>query len=480
MSDRQIVTSPASSLRLTGVAIAGVACFAISACSTLHRATGSVAQLVTPHKIEVVQGNFVSKEQKEALQTGMPRAQVRDILGSPMVTSAFHEDRWDYVFSLRRQGQEAQQRKLSVFFKGDELAKVESDELPSEQDFVSSLSQGRSLGKPALLEVPESVLVEFGLKNAAPAAGVVALNAASRPATNYPPLEAPGARASVWDASTLLASSNVPVGTAAAGANANAVGSLSAAVAQAPVLAPRSAAPAAQASATSSAPAPAPAPAAPAPIAPAPTAAPSVAPAITAAVTAAVTAPVAPRAPAASPSSAPVSAPASAPVAAPAAPVVVQATAPAARPATAVAATTITPPAPQLTPPPAPPPSPPSNLLASADPGITELLNRWSSDWQSRNVSAYFSHYVADFKGTLNTRADWEAQRRTRIEGRARISLAVQDIRVRMVSPTEARLVFRQDYESDAFRELGTKAMFLIKRDGRWLIEREFFTPLAQ
>jgi hypothetical protein len=56
----------------------------------------------------------------------------------------------------------------------------------------------------------------------------------------------------------------------------------------------------------------------------------------------------------------------------------------------------------------------------------------------------------------------------------------VFDVRVRMVSPTEARLVFRQDYDSDAYREVGTKAMFLVKRDGRWFIEREFFTPAAQ
>jgi hypothetical protein len=115
--------------------------------------------------------------------------------------------------------------------------------------------------------------------------------------------------------------------------------------------------------------------------------------------------------------------------------------------------------------------------LASADPDITNFLNRWTSDWQSRNAAAFFAHYLPDFKGTSATRAEWEALRRTRIEGRSRMSVAALDVRVRMVSPTEARLVFRQNYESDAFTETGTKAMFLVKRDGRWFIEREFFTP---
>jgi outer membrane protein, adhesin transport system len=124
-----------------------------------------------------------------------------------------------------------------------------------------------------------------------------------------------------------------------------------------------------------------------------------------------------------------------------------------------------------------PQPAPSASTLASADPEITTFLNRWTSDWQSRNAVAYFANYLPEFKGTSATRAEWEALRRTRIEGRSRISVAALDVRVRMVSPTEARLVFRQVYESDAFNEIGTKAMFLVKRDGRWLIEREFFTP---
>ena len=62
------------------------------------------ADSITPYKVEVVQGNFVSKEQVEALKPGMSRQQVRDILGTPLVTSVFHGDRWDYVFTLKRQG----------------------------------------------------------------------------------------------------------------------------------------------------------------------------------------------------------------------------------------------------------------------------------------------------------------------------------------------------------------------------------------
>jgi outer membrane protein assembly factor BamE (lipoprotein component of BamABCDE complex) len=83
------------------------------------------------YKPEVVQGNFVSREQVQALRAGMPRQAVRDVLGTPLVTSLFHSDRWDYAFTIRRQGSEPQQRRFSVFFKGDALDRIEGDPLPN-------------------------------------------------------------------------------------------------------------------------------------------------------------------------------------------------------------------------------------------------------------------------------------------------------------------------------------------------------------
>ena len=159
----------------------------LSACSVFDKASGGIAGIVSPYKVEVVQGNFVSKEQREALQPGMPRNQVRDILGSPLVTSAFHAERWEYVFTIRREGQEPQQRKLTVFFKGDELAKVESDTLISEEEFIGSLSGNRKLGKVPVLEAAADKLPAPGVPKAP---STVTPNTSSADAARvYPPLE---------------------------------------------------------------------------------------------------------------------------------------------------------------------------------------------------------------------------------------------------------------------------------------------------
>lgn len=161
------------------------------ACSSLGNRLPSVIDLVTPYKIDILQGNVVTSEQAKALQPGMSRLQVRDILGSPLLTSVFHANRWDYVFTFKRQGQEPQQRKLTVFFKGEALERVEADPLPSEAEFVASLDVRKAPGKAPALKATDEQLKAFQQRNATPtAAGTPAPVVA--PATTYPPLE-PGA-----------------------------------------------------------------------------------------------------------------------------------------------------------------------------------------------------------------------------------------------------------------------------------------------
>ena len=155
-------------------------------CGTFDNATQRVAGLVTPYKVEVVQGNFVSKEQVEAVKPGMSRQQVRDILGTPLVTSVFHSDRWDYVFTLKRQGVQTQERKLAVFFKGDVMERVVGDEMPSEADFVATLDNKRKDAKVPVLEASEEALKRF---SADKPAALAPTPAAPPPATSYPPLE---------------------------------------------------------------------------------------------------------------------------------------------------------------------------------------------------------------------------------------------------------------------------------------------------
>ena len=181
-----------------GQILVAACCAVLASCSssTLQSSAANPVNWITPYRVDVIQGNFVSREQVEQLQPGMSREQVKAVLGTPLVASLFHADRWDYVFTLKRQGVEPQSFKYAVFFKGDQLERFSGDAMPSEADFISSLSNKRKLGKVPVLEATEEQLKAAEKPSASrtrsepaaePAVGGVA---ASPPTTTtYPPLE---------------------------------------------------------------------------------------------------------------------------------------------------------------------------------------------------------------------------------------------------------------------------------------------------
>jgi outer membrane protein assembly factor BamE len=83
------------------------------------------------YKIEIQQGNLITQELVDKLKPGMTRAQVRFVLGSPMISDAFHENRWDYVYRLEQRGNLVEQRHLTVFFEEDKLARIDGSFSPS-------------------------------------------------------------------------------------------------------------------------------------------------------------------------------------------------------------------------------------------------------------------------------------------------------------------------------------------------------------
>ena len=155
--------------------------------------TGSINPVdwITPYKVDVIQGNFVSKEQVEALRVGMIRDQVKATLGTPLLSSLFHADRWDYVFTLKRQGVESQSYKYTVFFKGDSLERFEGDAMPSEAEFISKLANRRKLGKVPLLEATEEQLKAAERPSKSAGSTAAATTPMGDPGKTYPPLESP-------------------------------------------------------------------------------------------------------------------------------------------------------------------------------------------------------------------------------------------------------------------------------------------------
>lgn len=157
----------------------------LAGCSSLQSSDNFLG-VVTPYRVEVVQGNVVTREQAQAVREGMTRAQVRDVLGSPLLTDAFHTDRWDYVFTIRRQGAEPQLRRIVVRFDGETLKSIETGgELPAEREFVASIDTFKTSRQSPPLALSEAQLKALPVPRKAPAAEPEP----SGPVRSYPPLE---------------------------------------------------------------------------------------------------------------------------------------------------------------------------------------------------------------------------------------------------------------------------------------------------
>jgi len=160
---------------------------ALAGCESLQ-SSDNLLGVVTPYKIDVVQGNVVTKEQAALVKPGMSRAQVRDVLGSPLLTDAFHADRWDYVFTIRRQGAEPQRRRILVRFENEKLKSMEGgDDLPGEREFVASIDTFKTARRSTPLELTDEQVKGLPVPPA-PAASAAEPDG---PVRSYPPLEGP-------------------------------------------------------------------------------------------------------------------------------------------------------------------------------------------------------------------------------------------------------------------------------------------------
>ena len=154
------------------------------------------------------------------------------------------------------------------------------------------------------------------------------------------------------------------------------------------------------------------------------------------------------------------------PAAAAPAPAVV-AKAPAAAPAPAPAPTA----AGAVTPAPAPAAAPAAVSGAARD--VEAAVRAWATAWSAKDMGAYLGAYGKEFDppGNLDRKA-WEEERRSRIVGKARISVKLSELNI-AVNGNRATARFRQAYSADSLNVSSRKTLELAKSGDRWVIVKE-------
>src|ERR1700687_1019545 len=104
------------------------------------------------YKIDLQQGNYVTADVASKLRKGMTKSQVKQLLGTPLLSDVFHANRWDYYFSNVKSRKTEERTRMSVFFEDDKLVCVTGTirpTAPGEPPAPATLSEAPAAPAPA-------------------------------------------------------------------------------------------------------------------------------------------------------------------------------------------------------------------------------------------------------------------------------------------------------------------------------------------
>jgi outer membrane protein assembly factor BamE len=119
-------TIPAASMSKPLFSVCLLASLNLVSCSTI------LNNLPGVYSLDIQQGNIVDQEMVNQLKPHMNKRQVLYVMGSPMLKDAFYPYRWDYIYVNKASGKEPVQKRITLVFKGDELAAMQGDLKPGD------------------------------------------------------------------------------------------------------------------------------------------------------------------------------------------------------------------------------------------------------------------------------------------------------------------------------------------------------------
>lgn len=128
------------------------ASLALSGCSTISgwgdQISEGLGELPLMYRPDVQQGNVIEQTQINRLEIGMSKNQARFVMGTPILIDVFHQDRWDYIFMMKRNREPMEQERVTLFFEDDRLIAVEGDRQPVPGGDTGTQQQSKVVSVP--------------------------------------------------------------------------------------------------------------------------------------------------------------------------------------------------------------------------------------------------------------------------------------------------------------------------------------------
>lgn len=103
-------------------------CLRFTMISVVMLLTACTDWLPTAHRLDLEQGNNIKLEQLEKIKTGMSKGEVRRIMGLPIISDPFHNQRWDYIYRYLPKSGFERKSLLTLEFENDILVKIDDSE----------------------------------------------------------------------------------------------------------------------------------------------------------------------------------------------------------------------------------------------------------------------------------------------------------------------------------------------------------------
>ncbi len=111
---------------------------------------------------------------------------------------------------------------------------------------------------------------------------------------------------------------------------------------------------------------------------------------------------------------------------------------------------------------------------------IKALISTWQKAWQEKDLKRYMAIYSEDFFSLGLDRKGWKRHKSEINKRYAQIRVTISNLKIKILSSERAKVSFDQEYSSDQYHDRGKKMIQLIKRDGKWKIQRETWVPVGR
>jgi len=106
------------------------------------------------YRINVGQGNIMTQEMVGKLRVGMTPAQVKYVMGTPIIEDTFQPGRWDYAYNFESGSGAFAQNYLTLYFENEKLARIDKSRYTNPGEVKANLKE-QEAGKIPKQERPK-------------------------------------------------------------------------------------------------------------------------------------------------------------------------------------------------------------------------------------------------------------------------------------------------------------------------------------